>query len=190
MTAAVRARLMPLLDAVRADLGPQRAAAAERDAQTEVVKDYILVGLPRTLPDPELLSASLNSLIAYAVAVHAHAIRRDRMFDIITLLAAQQHPGELPPRSTQSVMLTCGEHTCCFAMETLHAHVFPDGLAQKQREIERLAKKERREARHRDALTAAEATPAVPRSGSGARTHFLPVLALTSYGACGTLAGG
>jgi len=47
VTAAVRARLVPLLDAVRADLGPQRAAAAERDAQTEVVKDYILVRVPR-----------------------------------------------------------------------------------------------------------------------------------------------
>ena len=43
MTAAVRARLAPLLDAVRADLGPQRAAAAERDAQTEFVREYILV---------------------------------------------------------------------------------------------------------------------------------------------------
>ncbi len=49
VTAAVRARLVPLLDAVRADLGPQRAAAAERDAQTEVVKDYILVRVPHPL---------------------------------------------------------------------------------------------------------------------------------------------
>ena len=43
MTASVRARLAPLLDAVRADLGPQRAAAAERDVQTDFVKEYILV---------------------------------------------------------------------------------------------------------------------------------------------------
>ena len=39
----MRARLVPLLDAVRADLGPQCAAAAERDAHTDFVKEYILV---------------------------------------------------------------------------------------------------------------------------------------------------
>ena len=49
MTAAVRARLVPLLDAVRADLGPQRAAATERDAQTDFVKEYILVRVPHPL---------------------------------------------------------------------------------------------------------------------------------------------
>jgi hypothetical protein len=45
-TAAVRARLAPLLDAVRADLAPQQAAAAERDVQTDFVKEYILVRAP------------------------------------------------------------------------------------------------------------------------------------------------
>ena len=56
-------------------------------------------------------------------------------------------------------------------------------VRQKQRELERLAKKERREARHRDALTAAEATPAVPRSGSGARPPIKPILAIATFDA-------
>ena len=42
-TAANRARLAPLLEAVRRDLPAQRAAALEREAQTELIKDYITV---------------------------------------------------------------------------------------------------------------------------------------------------
>lgn len=43
VTAANRARLGPLLDAVRQDLPAQGSAATERDAQTDTIKEYILV---------------------------------------------------------------------------------------------------------------------------------------------------
>ena len=73
VTAAVRARLMPLLESVRADLGLQRAAAAERDAQTEVVKDYILVRVLHSVDVTETMSVS-RCPHGRLFAVHAYRI--------------------------------------------------------------------------------------------------------------------
>ena len=82
------------------------------------------------------------------------------------------------PRPSSGGNLACAENLTKSKRTPIHKRPYASTAelscvisyadSQKQRELERLAKKERREARNRETMAAAEATPAAPRSGAGA----------------------
>ena len=75
VTATNRARLGPLLDAVRRDLPAQRSVALGREAQTETVKEYILVRNHAGFQDCELEYYSPRDcgLLSQIVGAHSAA---------------------------------------------------------------------------------------------------------------------